>query len=385
MKRFGQYSVWILAFLFVVGIIVVYKTFDNLAQITVFFGKLGSILMPFVLGFIIAYILNMPCKSLEKQFEKSKVQFIRSHGKPISIVIVYAAMIAILLIAIRAVVPAIYKNIMDMYLHLPDYINSGMEFLQKFHLDERLSFLRIDENVVLEKIYAWFATIDFSKFSKYAQGVINVTSGVLNIFIAFVISVYMLIDKERLKKGIYRVCSIILGKNVRDGLISYVQKLNDIFSKYLYSQLLDALVVATLGTVLMSILKVKYAILLGILVGLFNLIPYFGAIIGIVGTILITCFTGGIGKAIWTAVTLIVMQQVDANIIGPKIMGRSLEIRPLWVIFAVTVGGGFFGVPGMILSVPVFAMIRLILGDILRVKEERQGSIHSSEPEDGEE
>ena len=113
-----------------------------------------------------------------------------------------------------------------------------------------------------------------------------------------------------------------------------------------------------------------------------NIIPYFGAIFAVGGTILVTCFTGGIGKAIWTGIALIVMQQIDANLIGPRIMGQSLEMRPLLVIIAVTVGSGFFGFMGMILSVPIFAMLKLIAEDLIRARERRLGiSINEEEDE----
>ena len=118
----------------------------------------------------------------------------------------------------------------------------------------------------------------------------------------------------------------------------------------------------------MSVIGVKYSVLLGFLIGLFNLIPYFGAIIAVTVAILITIFTGGIGKAILMAAVVIVLQQIDANIINPKIVGNSLQISQLLVLFAVTVGGAYFGVLGMFLAVPIFTVIKLLIEEYIEYK-----------------
>lgn len=119
----------------------------------------------------------------------------------------------------------------------------------------------------------------------------------------------------------------------------------------------------------MSIIGVKYSILLGFMIGLFNLIPYFGAIVAVTVAIIITLFTGGVGQALLMAVIVIILQQIDANIINPKIIGNSLSISPLLVIFAVTVGGAYFGVLGMFIAVPVATVIKLLIEEFICYKE----------------
>ena len=110
-------------------------------------------------------------------------------------------------------------------------------------------------------------------------------------------------------------------------------------------------------------MNVKYAVLLGFVIGLFNMIPYFGAIIAVIIAIGVTLLTGGIPQAIWLAIVIIILQQIDANIINPKIVGDSLKISPILVMFAVTVGGAYFGVLGMFLAVPIVAVIKILLND----------------------
>ena len=138
------------------------------------------------------------------------------------------------------------------------------------------------------------------------------------------------------------------------------------FFKFLSSQVLDGIVVGVLTSIAMSILGVKYAVLLGFFIGLFNLIPYFGAIFAVAISAVITLVTGGIAQAIWMVIIVTILQQIDANIINPKITGDSLKISPLLVIFAVTVGGAYFGVLGMFLAVPIATVIKIILEDYIK-------------------
>ena len=138
--------------------------------------------------------------------------------------------------------------------------------------------------------------------------------------------------------------------------------------KFISGQLIDAVVVGIMVTIAMSIIGVKYAVLLGFLIGLFNIIPYFGAIIAVGISILITVITGGLSQAIIMAIVVIILQQIDSNIINPKIIGNSLEISPLIVIFAVTIGGAYFGVLGMFLAVPVAAVLKIVINDWVNYK-----------------
>ena len=148
----------------------------------------------------------------------------------------------------------------------------------------------------------------------------------------------------------------------------YINRTNQIFFKFISGQLIDAVVVGILVTIAMSIIGVRYSILLGFMIGLFNIIPYFGAIIAVAISVLITIITGGLSQALIMAIVVIILQQIDSNIINPKIIGNSLEISPLLVIFAVTVGGAYFGVLGMFLAVPVAAVLKIAVNDWIEYK-----------------
>ena len=157
----------------------------------------------------------------------------------------------------------------------------------------------------------------------------------------------------------------VFNKKTYDHIDKYFGQANEMFFKFVGSQVIDAFIVGILTTIAMSIIGVKYAPLLGFMIGLFNLIPYIGAIVAVAVAILITFITGGWLQALIMAIVVIILQQIDANIINPRIIGNSLEISPLLVIFSVTVGGAYFGMIGMFLAVPVAAVIKLILEDFV--------------------
>lgn len=384
MKKFESYRKWILAFLLGVALIAVYKTFDNLGQVTQGILEVLHVLRPFVGGFILAYILNLPCKKIAAFCQKSRHAFLRKHEKGISVLAVYCLALFLIAVLMWMIIPAVYKNAVEiytfLYANLPAYLESAAAFLEE---TLGAGIFEFSADTVITGLRGLLSKIDLSQFEKYAQGVISVTSGVMTTFIACIVSIYTLIDKERILESVKRVMNLFVPKERAQRITGYVLKTNDIFAAYLYCQLIDAAIVSVLATVVLSLLKVRYAIVLGFLMGFCNLIPYFGAIIGCVVVILLTFFTGGFFKALWTGVSLLVLQQIDANFIGPRIMGNKLQLRPLWVIFAVTVGGGLFGVLGMVLSVPLLVIVKMIVSDYLQsVEQKKAEKVQAAEEEE---
>lgn len=369
MKKLEKYSNWVIALVFVVIVIAVYKTFDNFYKIAEIFGIILSSLTPFFIGFVLAYILNMPCKKIDALCRKSKYKYINRKSKLISIVSVYLIMVLLLFVLVRAIAPALYRNAVDLYNNIPAYLEQAIATLESWQANYDINLFEINEENITKAFNNILGKIDVSEFSKYAKGVVNITSGVINVFIGIIVSVYMLIDKEKIKASSKRVLRLILKSEKSGKLIDGVRRINDIFSKYLFCLILDAVVMSVLATIVLSLLQVRYAIILGGMIGLFNLIPYFGAIFANVLSVIITFITGGVFQAVWTAIALIVLQQVDGNFIGPKIMGTMLDASPLWIIFAVTLGGGLFGITGMIISVPILVTVKMVVTDFLKEKE----------------
>lgn len=372
MERLEKYGKWVMALVFAIIVIAVYKTFDNFSKILAAIKLVWRALTPFVIGFVIAYIFNMPCKKIDAVMKKSKYKFFNKNSKALSITLVYLAAVVILMIVVRSVVPALYKNFLDLYYNVPKYFDNTISALVKWQTEHNITLFEVDKLSATNAFNNIINSIDISQFSKYAQGVVKITSGVVNIMIGIIASVYMLIEKDRVIESGKRICRLIFKEETASKIIKGVSRTNEIFSKYIFCLLLDAVIVMILATIVLSLLRVKYAIILGVLLGVCNLIPYFGAIIASVSSVLITLITGGWLKALWTAIALLTLQQIDGNFIGPKIMGEVLDISPLWIIFAVTLGGGLFSVTGMVISVPIFMVLKMIFDGIAKQIEARK-------------
>ena len=206
---------------------------------------------------------------------------------------------------------------------------------------------------------------DAIQLGKYIDGVFSMTSGLLNAFIAIISSVYMLLDKKTILNGVKRIINVLFKRETADSITWHTGRINDIFTKFIYCRLICSVISGIVSGIVLTLLGVKYAVILALITVALDMIPYFGSIISFFISIIVAWVTGGVWQMIWAAVALLIIQQLDGNILSPKIMGDSLELRPLWVIVAVSVGGTLFGFIGMLVSVPVVAVIRTVVNDYL--------------------
>lgn len=367
-KKNNIWGKWLYWFVFAVAVIIVYKTLDNFSDITNWLKGILDVLMPFIIGILIAYILYIPCKKLENMYKKSKLKLVRKKARGISVFTVYLIVLILLTLAIQFIVPTLATSITDLANNLVGYYNNTMENLDNIPEDSilrKIDMGKIAENLSNIKIEEY---INLETITQYAKGALGIATGVFDFFVSLIVSVYVLIERTQILQFIKKLAGAIFKEKTYKAIGKYFNNTNAIFFKFLSSQIIDAIIVGILTSIAMMILGVKYAILLGFLIGLSNLIPYFGAIVGVGVSIIITIFTGGITQAIWLAVVVIILQQIDANIINPKIVGDSLKISPLLVIFAVTVGGAYFGMFGMFLAVPIFTVLKIFIEDYIDYK-----------------
>lgn len=370
-KKTRTWTKWIYWFTFAMAVILVYKTVDNLGQIANWFKNLLGILAPFASGILIAYILYIPCRKIEQTYKKvKKVKLINKKARPLSILTVYIIALILLVILINFIVPPIVQSIIDLTNNFNYYYDMTISKINELPED---SFWKTE---VITRIMKEIENIDIKQIvnvevlAQYAQGAISAVTKIFDIFVAFIVSIYVLNSRSDIIKFFKKLTGAIFNKEAYQNIDKYFNRTNEIFFHFLSSQLLDAVVVGILTSIAMSILGVKYAVLLGFMIGLFNLIPYVGAIIAVIIAGIITLFTGGIGQAIWMLIIVTILQQIDANIINPKIVGNSLKINPILVILAVTVGGAYFGMIGMFLAVPIIAVIKVIIEDFIEYREQ---------------
>ncbi len=359
---------WMYWFLFAISVIVVYKLLDNFTAITQTIGGFLDVIAPFLGGLLIAYILYIPASKIERIFKKSKNKLLNKNARKLGALIAYIIAILIIVILLNLILPTVISSIVKLVNNFQGYFQTLLDEISNLPED---SFWKSEE---VRGILNSIQQIDISKIinidtiMQYAKGALSLVTGVVDVFLMIVVSVYALLERGKLLSFAKGLISAIFNDELCQKIGKYFEHSNKIFYKFLSSQILDAVIVGVLATIVMSILKVEYAVLLGFMIGLFNIIPYFGAIVGVAIAILITLITGGISQAIWMAVSVIILQQIDANIINPKIVGNSLEISPLLIIFSVTVGGAYFGVLGMFLAVPIATVLKIVINDYIEYK-----------------
>ena len=369
-KKSSKFISW---FIFALLLIFVYKTLDNFENITTFISNLMGVLMPFIVGILIAYILYIPARSIEECLKKTKLFKKKSRG--ISVLITYIIAILVIIILMNFILPVISTSVLDLVSNIPSYYGQMYDFLE--NVPEDSIWTKIELKGVIDDI----TKIDFKQYlslenvNQYIKGIVSIVSIIFDIFITVVMSVYTLLERERIVSFLKRLAFAMVNTQTFNKLESYFNKTNEIFYRYISAQVIDAVIVGVVTSIAMWMMGVKYAILFGFLIGLFNLIPYIGAIVAVTITVFITIFTGGINKAIWSLIIILILQQIDANIINPKIIGDRLQISRILIIFSVTFSGAYFGILGMFLSVPIIAVIRMILLDYIETKNEEKNNI----------
>nr|WP_312984087.1 AI-2E family transporter [Clostridioides sp.] len=329
---------------------------------------------PFIMGIIIAYFLNVPCNLVEKQISKVKYPFIVKRARIFSVLAIYLGAILIIMFIFSYVFPIIIKNILEIAKDIPFYRYDIIQWIGNLDVSSFKGFF--DLKATLESFLSTYSVQDIlthiatgiGSISGYAIGM---TSRVINLFLSIIISIYTLLYKDLLIATIDRIAKLFIKKRSLEIIKSYLNQTNEIFYKFISTQFLDAFILGVLATIILALIGVKYAVTLGILLGICNMIPYFGAMFASILTVFITFLTGGATLAIITGISLLILQQIDGNIIGPRLMGGALNMNPILIILSITIGGAYFGVIGMFLSIPIAAMLKIIFNNFIEMREKK--------------
>lgn len=363
-----NFAKWIYWFLFAVCVIIVYNILGNFSQVTSAIGNFFGIISPFLMGMLIAYILYIPASGIEKKLRKSKLKLVSKRARGLSVLIAYIIAIIAIVIIMNVVLPVVIDSIVELVNNFQGYYSKILEDYSNLPEDSFIKSEQVNQILNSIKNINLADYINVERIMEYAKGAISIVTSVFDAFVTIVVSIYALLERGNIMKFAKRVTYTIFGENTSKRIGKYFDSTNHIFFKFLSSQIIDAIIVGILITVALSIMKIKYAVLIGFMIGLFNIIPYFGAIVAVAVAILITFITGGLSQTIWMSIVVIILQQIDANIINPKIVGNSLEISALLIIFAVTVGGAYFGILGMFLAVPVATVLKILINDYIELK-----------------
>lgn len=338
----------------------------NLDQTKQMIGEFISNITPFLIALFIAFILNPMVKNINK-FLKNKMKVKKRLLRVfLSIFISYLIVIGIITIAVVYITPQLIRSISDLIpiLPTPEQIYDFLTSLEVNYPTQRINAIDVLIEKQIPEIINYgteFITNMIPKLYAFSVSLIRL---MVNILLSIVISCYMLLDKKSLNLNAKRLIYAIFTKEKADGFLQTGKECNLIFSKFIIGKSIDSLIIGILCFVLMNILRLPYSILFSVIVGITNMIPYFGPFIGAVPGLLILTIINPIQSLIFAAMILLI-QQFDGLYLGPKILGESTGLKPLWVIFAITIGGAYGGMLGMFFGVPISAVIAHLLNKFI--------------------
>lgn len=365
MKQKKGISQWFFFFLLGSALIIFYKVIDDFDGIFTGIGWFLHILTPFIIGFVIAFLLYAPARRIEGFLLKRKWKFWKKAARPLSVIVVYLLALGVLALVSALAIPALVNALVDFVNSVPTYYNNVMGFLQEYTKPGGL-LENFDIREKVQELYGElqkYLTVD--RILSYVQSVVSFTSSIVDVLMAVIVSVYMLLGRESLFRAVRSVSGLMMKDRTISVVSEYLHKISKIFYNYVYSQLLDALVVGVLATIGFLLARMPNAPALGIMLGLLNMIPYFGALIGGVICVLFALLSGNLYGALFVAIYILVMQQIDANIIQPRIVGQTVGLKPIYVLLGITVCGGLFGFWGILIGAPVMAVVQLLLTDYI--------------------
>ncbi|MBP3361557.1 MAG: AI-2E family transporter [Clostridia bacterium] len=351
-------SKWVKIVLCGIILIICYKLIDNYRGVLASLSAAAHLFLPFTAGIVIAFFTSRPSGKIEQKLAGTGRPFLKRHARVLGVLSVYLIFFAVIAFAMVFISPRLYRNAQELVANIPQYYDmvnkfiSENEFLSRYASVESIGqhFLKF---ISMENVNRWFGIIG------------SVANSFLTVFMSIVISIYINLEKDQ----IFSFARLIKNKFFKGGFIDvavlYGRRIIDVFYSYMSGMVIDAIAVGTVSAIALSLFKVPYAVLLGVLVAIGNMIPFFGAIISSVVLCIISLISLGPLKAVWVLIFQLVLGQLDGNLLQPRILSSSTGISPLLVLLSVLIFGDIFGVAGMILGVPVCAAIKMMILDYL--------------------
>ncbi|EHK2367051.1 AI-2E family transporter [Clostridium perfringens] len=349
--------------------------FINIKDIMNFLYKFLGILKPFIWGIAIAFILNIPVKLIEKNLGNSK--FFKGMKRSFSITLTFLFFILAITLFILFVIPQLLSSISTLMNSIPEYLSQFEKFLEVNAINNSQLQVMM-QNIINELLNMWkeilkvTSQIVGTSLGYLLDFTLGITYGVINFFLALILAIYMLASKEILISQLKLIIYSFVSKNKADRIIELGKMCNEMFSKFILGQCTEALVIGVLCFIGMIILKMPYALLISVVIGVTALIPVFGAFLGTIPSAFIILIIDPI-KALWFIIFIIVLQQLEGNLIYPRVVGSSIGLSALWVMFAMIVGGSLFGIIGMLIGIPIFGVVFKILKRVANRKINEKG------------
>ncbi|WP_138263930.1 AI-2E family transporter [[Clostridium] hylemonae] len=378
-----QFNRGMTAFLVVAASILFYFALLRLTNLSEGFTKIFDVLKPVIYGCVFAYLMNPIVKQvdnylrpvLEKKIKKhdGARKLSRACGIFLSIIILFVLIITLC----NLLIPELYSSIRNLVFTLPGQLNELVDKLNNVKLEDSTTGALIKTAVEegTDMLQTWLRTDLLTRandiMSNLTVGVISIISEIINALIGIIISIYILFSKETFSRQSKKTVYALMKPEHGNMLLHLATKSNEIFGGFIIGKIIDSLIIGVLCFMGLSILNMPYTVLVSVIIGVTNVIPFFGPYIGAIPSAVLILLSDPV-KGIYFILFVLLLQQFDGNILGPKILGDSTGLSAFWVIVAILLGGGLFGFVGMIMGVPTFAVIYYIVQMILNNKLERK-------------
>ena len=371
------------SFLVILAGIVCYFAFLRLDDIADLLGKIGGILQPIILGLVFANLLNPLVTIIENQvikmFEKKAKnrEKLRKVSRSIGIAGSLLVAFAVVILLLNMVIPELYRSIRDLIMSLPHQINNAIDFLESEKIHDT-AFSGTIKSVLengAEAFQMWLKTDLLTRINQMMSfvtvGVFSVVETLFDIAVGVIVSVYVLNSKEKFTGQCKKITYALLSRERANLMLQITRKSHKIFGGFVIGKIIDSIIIGILCFIGLSILDMPYTLLVSVIVGVTNVVPFFGPYIGAIPSAILILLSEPI-KGIYFVIFILVLQQFDGNILGPKILGDSTGLSAFWVVFSILLGGGLFGFVGMIMGVPTFAVFYYLVSMFIEQKLERK-------------
>ena len=328
-------------------------------------GVAFRIVLPFILGGGIAFILNIPMSFLEEKIFQNRhlkeKKIAQRLSRPVCLVLTLAIVIGVVVLVMFVVIPELTRTILSLGRTIQTFIPEAQQFLEKLFTDNKeiqawLSNLNLDVGRLTDTVMSFFQNSAGNVLNSTMSAIGSIVSGVTTFVIAFVFSCYVLLQKEKLNVQVKKVVYAFFPEKRAEWMFEVGSLASKAFSSFFTGQCVEALILGCMFFVVMSILNMPYTMLVSVLIAFTALIPIFGAFIG--------CFVGAFlilmvdpMQMVVFVVTFLILQQIEGNLIYPKVVGSSVGLPSIWVLAAVTIGGSLMGIVGMLIFIPIVSVV----------------------------
>ena len=366
----------VITFAICLFLVVIVQKFSVISGVLASFA---NVIAPVTWGIVIAYIVNPMMKFFErvfgKCFERKKAH--RKLVRSLSVAFGLLTLLAVLFAIVAVLLPQVVESVIGLARNFNSYLNNFESWIYKFVEDypDIYSFVQTQFDNLQPKLTDFINSI-VPKLGEWAiklkDGAIGFIGGLGDFVIGFIVAIYLLFSKEKFIAQMRKFVAAVLPEGGKNAVYRIAARTNKMLGGFISGKLIDSTIIGILTFICMSIMKMDFVALISVVVGVTNIIPFFGPFIGAIPSALLLLVAAP-RQVIPFVIFIFILQQFDGNILGPKILGDTTGLSPFWVMFAIFVGGGMFGFAGMILGVPIFAVIYSLVRDFVNYLLERRG------------